>query len=239
MRRYKALLFALVLLLTLAAIGWRASKATRWQAFGELTFQVETSQPVVALTFDDGPMNPDLVDEVLKELDSRGTKATFFLNGEGIARHPTEAQRIVAAGHQLGNHSYSHQRMVLCSTEFVREELEKTDALIRAAGYDGPIDFRPPYGKKLFTLPLFLARTGRRTITWSIEAEEDPSRGTDAQSVADYVLERVRPGSIILFHVFARSREAERKALPMVLEGLRARGYQTVTVSELLAAEGR
>jgi peptidoglycan/xylan/chitin deacetylase (PgdA/CDA1 family) len=102
-------------------------------------------------------------------------------------------------------------------------------------GFRGPITFRPPYSKKLFGLPLYLARTGRVTVTCDVEPESYPEVDGEAKRIAEHVLERVRPGSIILLHPWYRSREASRRAVPAIVEGLRARGYQLVTVSALLS----
>jgi peptidoglycan/xylan/chitin deacetylase (PgdA/CDA1 family) len=213
---------------------WRISKATRWQLGGELVWQVPTSARVIALTFDDGPV-PGHVDEVLEVLRARNARATLFLTGEGIATDRSDAANILAAGHEIGNHSYSHQRMVLRSGAFIREDIEETDRLIRGLGASGEILFRPPYGKKLFALPRYLAAHHRKTITWTVEAEADPSHGQDAASVADHVFANVRPGAIVLFHVLMPSRAAERRALPIALDRLADAGYRFVTVSDLLA----
>ncbi len=80
--------------------------------------------------------------------------------GRNVEKFPDLAERMVAAGHELGNHSYSHTRMVFGSYDFMRSEIERTDALIRSVGYTGPIHFRSPYGKKLLLLPLYLWRAG-------------------------------------------------------------------------------
>jgi len=213
---------------------WRISKATRWQICGDLVWQVPTSERVVALTFDDGPV-PGHVDEVLEALSARNARATFFLTGQGIEGDRNDAIKILAAGHEIGNHSYSHQRMILRSGEFIREEIESTDRAIRELGVQGEILFRPPYGKKLLGLPLYLARHHRRTVMWSVEAEKDPSHGKDAASIARYVTANVQPGAILLFHVLTKSREAERQALPVVLDRLAEAGYRFASVSDLIA----
>ena len=78
-------------------------------------------------------------------------------------------QRIVDGGHELGNHSYSHPRMLFRSQAFIAFEIERTDALIHAAGQTGRATFRPPYGLKLFGLPYYLARTDRTTVLWDLD----------------------------------------------------------------------
>ncbi len=107
--------------------------ARKFQLFGGITDQVETKQKVVALTFDDGPTKN--VDKILPLLDQYHVKATFFLIGNEIEKNPVEAKKIVSAGHQIGNHTYSHQRMVFKSPSYIKAEIEKTDKLIREAGF--------------------------------------------------------------------------------------------------------
>ena len=110
------------------------------------------------------------MDEVLSTLGSRHVRATFFVNGAHVAEAPQVARRLVAAGHELGNHTYSHERMVLRSQAFIASQVGRTDELIRAAGQQGEIYFRPPFCWKLVGLPWFLWRTGRTTVTWDIDA---------------------------------------------------------------------
>ncbi|HEY1017211.1 MAG TPA: polysaccharide deacetylase family protein [Herpetosiphonaceae bacterium] len=208
--------------------------ARSFQVFGALVTRVKTDERVVALTFDDGP-EPGYSDEVLGILAARGAKGTFFVMGSSVEAHMEETRRIVAAGHELGNHTYSHERMIFRSPSFVREEIERTDVLIRQAGYEGPIHFRTPNGKKLFLLPFYLAQTGRTHIFWDAEPESDPEIAASAQAIVDDTLGRVRPGSIILLHVMYPSRATSREALPLLIDGLQAQGYRLVTVSELLA----
>ena len=128
--------------------------------------------------------------------------------------------------------------MVLVSWETVRDEIERTDRLIRQAGYQGTIHFRPPGTKKLLLLPLYLSQTGRLDIIDDVEPESDPAIARSAAEIAERVLEQARPGSIILLHVMYPSREATRQALPEIIRGLKEKGYRFVTVSELLAVGG-
>lgn len=211
---------------------WKLSNAYAFQLFGGLVDRVETEAPVVALTFDDGP-TAQFTAEVLEVLSRRQVKATFFVIGEALNRNPELGRQIVAGGHELGNHSYSHTRLILRPLSFIRQEIEQTDELIRQTGYTGEIHFRPPNGKKLILLPYYLASTGRRTITWTVVPESAPG-GADA--IVACVLEQARPGSIILLHVMYESRAESRAALPGIVDGLQAKGYRFVTVSELLAA---
>ena len=215
---------------------WQISRSRTFQFFGQLIPRVSTSQKVVALTFDDGPA-PDATGQILSALAEEHVRATFFVIGAELEKNMAEGQRIVAAGHELGNHSYSHERMVLVTPSFVQQEIERTDKLIREAGYQGAIYFRPPYGKKLFALPYYLAKTGRRSITWDVEPDSYPEIAADSDKIAAYVLSRTQPGSIIILHVMYPNRSESLKAVKKIVAGLKTQGYSFKTVSELLAAE--
>ncbi|BDH59552.1 polysaccharide deacetylase family protein [Tsukamurella sp. PLM1] len=234
--RKRLILTAAVLLCTAAVLFGllQVSKSRSFQFFGEIVDRVDTTERVVALTFDDAP-TPRAA-EVLDTLARFGVQGTFYALGSELERSPELGRRIAAAGHELGNHTFSHRRMVGTNETpgFVRSELDRTDALIRATGYRGPITFRPPYGKKLFVLPWELSRRGVTTVTWDVEP--DTFHAGDAAAIERYTLEHVRPGSIVLMHPFCEAGcGADREALPRIIERLRADGYRFVTVQQLLA----
>ncbi len=221
-------------LLLAAAGGWKLSNARTFQIAGDLVHRVETSDKVVALTLDDGP-TPAFTREVLKVLKDKGVPATFYLTGREAGISPDAVRDIQAHGHEIGNHSFSHQRMVFMPAEAIRAEVERSEQAIRAAGYAGPLTFRPPYGKKLFYLPYYLGRRAITTVMWDVEPEQSDKIGRDPAKIVRFVGERVRPGSIILLHVMYPSRGASRAALPGMIDELTKQGYRFVTVSDLLA----
>ena len=223
----------LVFLLVLAFGLWEVSKSRTFQFFGTLTARVETDEKIVALTFDDGP-TPQFTGEILGVLAGQNVKATFFLIGSDLEKNPEEGGKIVSAGHEIGNHSYSHTRMVLVTPSFVREEIMKTDSLIRAAGYEKTAHFRPPYGKKLFALPFYLSQTERRTITWDVEPESFAEIAKSSEAIARHVLDNTKNGSIILLHVMYDSQKKSLRAVKPIIEGLKQKGFRFVTVSELI-----
>ena len=224
----------LILAIALAALygTYRYSKSRQYQLFGTIVPRVETEKKVVALTFDDGPTTY-AADEILAALGP--TRATFFLTGFGMIDSPAVAPRLVAAGHEIGNHTFHHDRMVLKSPSYIASEIESTDALIRAAGWRGPILFRAPFCKKLVGLPWYLSRHQRIDVTWDVDPNSDPEIDSHADRIVDYVLTNARPGSIILLHPWYHGRETTRAAIAPIIAELRARGYDFVTVSELLA----
>ena len=236
-KRAKALLAIVVAVIAVTAAAYQISKSRTFQFFGEIIPRINTREKIVALTFDDGP-TPDVTEEVLSILNEEGVKATFFVIGSELERNLEAGRKIVAAGHELGNHTYSHKRMVLKTPSFIKSEIERTDQLIRQAGYQSAIHFRPPYGKKLILLPYFLSRTSRKTITWDVEPDSYPEVAADSNKIIAHVMEKVSPGSIILLHVMYKSRNESRKEVKGVITGLKGEGYSFKTVSQMLDTVG-
>ncbi|MEL6608033.1 MAG: polysaccharide deacetylase family protein [Pseudomonadota bacterium] len=231
MRRLLLALVAIAAVLAAGAYGLRAySKSTTHQIAGDIVSHGPRDRPRVAVTLDDGP-SPRYTAEVLEILARANAPATFYLTGHEVARRPELVTAIAEAGHEIGNHSFTHDRLVLLGRERIEDELAQTDAWLRGAGYDGPLTFRPPYGSKLWVLPRVLAREGRLTVMWDVALEAD---GDTAPAYAARIVEAAQPGSIILMHVMYQSREVDRAALALVIDGLRARGFELVTVTELL-----
>ena len=232
-RTFKIAIVFITLTACMAVAVSRISNSRTFQFFGEIVPRVETEEKVVALTFDDGPA-PGFTDEILQILRDENIKATFFLIGGAIEENPAEAKKIVEAGHELGNHSYSHSRMVFVTPSYVRGEVERTDELIKQAGYGKPTHFRPPYGKKFFILSYYLSSAGKATITWDTEPESYPSIANNSDAIRAHVVETARPGSIILLHVMYDRNRTSMNAVKPIVAGLKEKGFRFVTVSELL-----
>ncbi|WP_158169581.1 polysaccharide deacetylase family protein [Mycolicibacterium smegmatis] len=230
-RRVLTVCLALVLcVVVVLAGGYWLSNSRTFQVAGTLVHRVPTPEKVVALTLDDGPT--DATREVLQTLAAARVPATFYLTGRELEAAPDLGAAIAAAGHEIGNHSFSHRRMVLMSSKTVASELERTDAAIRATGYTGPITFRPPYGKKLWSLPRYLAEHDRISVTWDVEP--DSATEPTADLIVAQTIDQVRPGSIILLHAMYGSRGPTRAALPRIIFELQSAGYRFVRVSELI-----
>jgi len=187
----------------------------------------------VALTFDDGPdpaRTPALLD-ALAELD---VKATFFLLGAGVDAHPEIARRIAAEGHEVGNHTYTHRYLPIARTKRVTTELAATDRAIENATGHVPTLARPPWGgRSPWTVRAF-ARLAKRVILWDVNSFD--WKGKPADQVARRVLDRARPGSIILMHDARDGGEVTVEAVKLLVPQLRAQGYKLVTVSASIKA---
>jgi peptidoglycan/xylan/chitin deacetylase (PgdA/CDA1 family) len=238
MRILRVLAASVVAVVAIAFALRALARSRRVQLFSRPVASVDTPDSIVALTFDDGPTDVR-VDTLLAILQSRNVHATFFIIGTGIAEAPTAARALVTAGHEIGNHTYTHQHMVFRSLGRYRDEVARADSLLRAAGAHDPIYFRPPYGYKLLGLPYVLWRMGRTTVTWDIEPESYPEVVKTPDGIVRHVLARVHPGSIILLHPWYASGATTRRAMPALIDSLQARGYHLTTVSGLLARRRR
>ncbi|MEZ4749754.1 MAG: polysaccharide deacetylase family protein [Bdellovibrionota bacterium] len=221
-------------LLALSFILFLVSRSRSFQLMGELINRVPTERRAIALTIDDGPTRrtPYLL-EVLRQAN---IKATFFVLGASLEKEPELAKAIVSEGHELGNHTYSHPLMLLRSFSFIDNQITRTDALIRKAGHQGPIHFRAPGSKKLFMLPYYLKKSGRKHILFDLEPDSYPSVAKDPDAIVKYALENARPGSILLLHGMYEGNDASVKAIPGIVSGLRNQGYEFLTVNQLLSS---
>ncbi|MBA2628945.1 MAG: polysaccharide deacetylase family protein [Rickettsiaceae bacterium] len=205
------------------------------QLIGKAYFSVKTDKKIVALTFDDGPSVP-VTNDILDLLKEYQIKATFFILGKHAQIYPELVQKIYQDGHELGNHSWSHERLIFKSPTFIRNEIEHTDKVIRSLGYLGPIHFRAPYGNKLLVLPWILDGMNRPHILFDVIAKdwEDYS----PHIIAKLVIEQIHEGAIILLHDADGDGNADRskttQALKIIIENVKSRGYKFVPISELL-----
>jgi peptidoglycan/xylan/chitin deacetylase (PgdA/CDA1 family) len=196
--------------------------------------------PRVALTFDDGP-DPEVTPGVLDTLAAFDARATFFAIGRNIEQNRALARRIVDERHELGNHSWQHSRL---QNFFGRarqiDDLIRSSQLIREiAGSQAEPLYRPPIGLKSPPLARAAHMLGmKRMIAWSLHGRD--TRQDDPQRIAAGILARIAPGDIVLLHdghdLPGRHRVAGARALPLILQGMKERGLQSVTVSELLDA---
>ncbi len=195
--------------------------------------KVNTSLPFIALTFDDGPHatnTPRLLD-MLKE---RNVKATFYVVATNVKRYPEIMRRIVAEGHEIGNHTVTHGNLTKMSPDEVRSELSRSREAIMAATGIAPRTMRPPYGAITSDQKDWIRREfGYPAILWSVDPEDWKKPG--ASVVAQRLVSGAAPGGILLVHDIHSS---TIDAMPSALDQLLAKGLQFVTVTQLIAMDG-
>ncbi|WP_433279871.1 polysaccharide deacetylase family protein [Pseudonocardia xinjiangensis] len=193
----------------------------------------DEEEPVVALTFDDGP-NPPVTGRVLDVLARYGVQATFFCVGMHAAAHPEFLARMTEAGHALGNHTWSHPFLPDLSQRELEVQLERTDDAIESAAGARPVRmFRPPYGSRSPDVVSWLGRDGGPTVVlWDVDTDDWARPG--APSITATVLAQVRPGSIVLMHDGGGDRSQTVESLPAVIEGLLDRGYRFARADDLV-----
>ena len=186
----------------------------------------------IALTFDDGP-HPYKTNVILDLLEQYGIRATFFVVGENVSYYPEPLKRAVALGHEIGNHTYHHTPLSGSCEKTVTEEIEKTEEIIfQTTGYRTTL-FRPPEGSYNQCALNVAQSKNYRVILWTVDTRdwENPV----ADTIVSNVTANVKGGSILLFHDYMSKKSHAIEALRILIPNLLAKGYEFVTVSELLA----
>lgn len=189
------------------------------------------SAKVIALTFDDGPAQS--TEAILNALKDAGAKATFFIVGTRALESPDVVRRIAAEGHELGNHTYSHRNLELIRRDEIDRELMKNAVILRSLSGASSRLFRPPGGHLSRQARQALAEYGLTCVLWTFNC--GTFENASAVKYTEQVLRDARPGAIMLMH---NGEEVTTAALPGILAALKQRGYQFVTVSELVRAGG-
>ena len=184
----------------------------------------------VYLTFDDGPI-PEVTPKVLAILDKYHVKATFFMVGENIDKHPDVFAQVVAAGHGIGNHTYNHLKGWNYSLQEYMENVQKWENSVQnnlppSSFHFSPFTlFRPPYGKATLAQRRALANAGYKIIYWDVLTQDyNPTKSPEW--MLKKIQREVCPGSIINFHDSLKSNERMLAVLPKAIEWLQANGYQ-------------
>ncbi|HPU39122.1 MAG TPA: polysaccharide deacetylase family protein [Microthrixaceae bacterium] len=218
-----------------------------------LLWDVGTQQPFVALSFDDGP-DPRWTPRVLDALKEAGAQATFFMMGYNVDQHRELAHRVLDEGHEIGNHTWSHQDLAFQDPTSTRHEIVDAKRAIKEILGVDTVWFRPPRGELSGAAMRILAEENYDTFLWSV-SRNVPGVGTP-ELVADHIVDRLRPGAIIDMHdsigrglflpqddPIVKSLKAKRDvdvaAVPAILEQGMAAGLKFVTMSALLeSADG-
>lgn len=206
------------------------------QWFLPVVIRGSRAKNAVALTFDDGP-DPQTTPQILDLLRQHGARATFFVIGHHVEQHPALARRILAEGHEIGNHTQGHSRWFNTRLYQAMESEIRTaqETLQRITGIT-PRLFRPPVGLKNPQLILATTPHQLKTVLWSVHARDTLLR--DPARIATRVLRRLRAGDIVDLHD-GHDRPGQHRpqtvaAVAKILDALSVRGLRAVTVSELL-----
>lgn len=185
---------------------------------------IDPDKPMVALTFDDGPNK--YTEQLLDALKEYNCSATFFVLGSMVEKFPIALQRMVLEGHEIGNHTMDHRQLTKLTEKEIIKEVEDTQHAIESIVHVYPTLVRPPYGSKNETVSRILDYD---LILWDLDTRDWASK--DTQKIIEVTLNNVRDKDIILMHdIYPTSVQAAIELIPLLQE----RGYQLVTVSELM-----
>lgn len=213
------------------------------QVFGKVYYKANSSEKVIALTFDDGPNEP-YTSQILDILNHYGVKATFFVIGKNVELYPETAKRIVADGHALEDHSYTHNANHALKNSC--NDIKLAQATIHKIAGVVPHLYRPPHGRKSPWELNCVKKANMTVVTWSDSTNELHSKmifgKPSPEQVAKNVIRKAGPGKIILLHdgygichnCSMSDKSLTVKALPIIIENLQNQGYRFVTVPELL-----
>lgn len=221
----------------LSAPTWEQTKAAAAKSGGILEMddtytRIKTSKKVIAITFDDGP-HPQNTPRLLDMLKERGVKATFFVVGNMVKYNPQMLRRMIAEGHEIGNHTVTHGTLSRMNDAGLKSELTRAHQQILAATGVPPRCMRPPGGAiKKAQKQLMLREFGYPTILWSCDPKDWQRPGVDV--VAQRLIDGAYPGGILLAHDLHKPTV---DAMPRTLDTLLRQGYEFVTISELISMD--
>ncbi|MBA3743355.1 polysaccharide deacetylase family protein [Sporichthya sp.] len=198
-------------------------------------WRARTDRKVIALTFDDGP-SAEHTERLLDELREAKARATFAVVGRNAAQFRDLVRRQHNDGHEVANHTWNHTDLSLHEYDRCKRELSRTDELVADLTGSPTAVIRPPFGRVNGQLLQYAAQTGQKVVLWDMRLLEDQF---DAAGNAAYVLDHLRPGTVVLAHdAGLTKRKVGMAAIPGILAGAHKLGYEFVTVSEMFDLDG-
>lgn len=194
-------------------------------------YKVAREEKELAISFD-ATWGADQTDELLDILDRHGVKTTFFLAGYWVEKYPEYVKKIVARGHEIGNHSYAHPHMNSLTRDQIRADLKKNHDLLKSLTGKDSFLFRPPFGEYSDKVIEEAKELGYFTIQWSIDSLD--WKDVSADFMVNRVIKNAAPGEIVLFHNAGKHTPS---AVDVLLTRLQAQGYRVVPISELIYRE--
>jgi len=212
--------------------------STSSQVFGKSIHRGQGNNKLVALTFDDGPYGEATI-KILDILKEKNVKATFFVTGINSEKYPEILKREFDEGEVIGNHSFDHSKVLfLESPKAIKNNILKNDEVIFKIIGHHPRFFRPPYGLKSPQLIKTLNNAGYKVVLWN-DATDDYDKNDSAGDITANILKKVKPGVIIDLHdgrdvQINYPRENLVDALPNIIDKIRAKGYELVTIDKII-----
>lgn len=231
----KNLILIISILLGFSFIIYEYSKAdTTSNNYGMIIKNGSKEKKVIALTFDDGP-HPKYTSEILDILDEYDVKATFFVLGKFAEAYPDIIRRQWEEGHEIGNHTYSHINIKKASKDNLQKEYKKTQEIVYSVTNSKPKLFRPPYGSFDEKTIDIVEKSNSVIVLWSYKQDSKDWSNPEVNKIVNTTLSNIENGDIILFHDYIYYNESHTvEALKKIIPELKNRGYEFVTISELI-----
>ena len=200
-------------------------KTNTWikKIFNNLVWDIPNSDKKIYLTFDDGPI-PEVTEWVLNILKSKDIKATFFCIGDNMKKHPEVYKRILAEGHQTGNHTFNHLNGWKTETNHYIENLKLCETEYLKLNTEHSFLFRPPYGKIKPSQSKTIRQFGYKIIMWDVLSYDFDSTVSEEKCLEN-VISNTEQGSIIVFHDSVKAEKNLKYALPKAIQVLKDKGF--------------
>ncbi|MGE7694887.1 polysaccharide deacetylase family protein [Lysinibacillus sp. NPDC094177] len=205
-----------------------------YEETGEVVWDINTKDKIIALTFDDGP-HPKYTAAILDVLAKYDAKATFFIIGKNAEKYPDLVLRSYSEGHELANHTYSHP--FKASIAELHAQLRKTKEIIYGITGFSPVLFRPVGGNYNDQMINAAVKDGYKVVMWSWHQDTQDWKQPGVNRIVQKVMKGSKPGDVILFHDGGGDRMQTIKALEEILPELKEQGYTFVTISELIKSK--
>jgi len=217
-------------------LGFESMRPTM-HAYGRSFIGLPAGSRQLALTYDDGPNDPDTL-KLLDVLAKHDVKATFFVLGRFVRQKPEIVRELVSGGHVVGNHSWDHPRLIFASNAELRRQVERTQTAISDACGVTPALFRPPYGGRRPGTLSAVRRLGLEPVMWNVTCYD--WKRTTADRVLAHARRQIRGGDVILMHdgdqlAMGADRSHSVEATDRLITHYKAQGYEFVTIPEMMA----
>ncbi len=205
-----------------------------YEESGQIVWEINTDEKIVALTFDDGP-HRKYTSQLLDLLAKYNAKATFFIVGQNAEKNPEVVARMFKDGHELANHTFTHP--LRTNVPNLLKEIKQTNDSIQSITGFTPTLFRPVEGQFSDAMIDAIAKEGYKVVMWSWHLDTLDWKSPGTSRIVNTVLKGVKEGNIVLFHDGGGNRQQTVKAMERILPELKKQGYRFVTVSELLEVQ--